>query len=111
MELIDGFELKNIIGTNCQLNVIHNEANGKTYANISSIVPLSQGMGKMDQYNPSCYYSMDDKMDIPENTPKWLVEKIYKSTEWMSGPGESPYPDDHLTEEPPMPDEDDTIPF
>jgi hypothetical protein len=104
MELIDGFELKDIIGKNCQLNVIHNVSGDKTYANISSVVPLSQGMNKMEQFNVSCYYSMDEKMDIPKNTPKWLVEKIYKSMEWMDGPGQ--YPEDHGTEEPPPPDDD-----
>ena len=109
MELVEGFELKNIIGANCQVNVIHNESNGKTYANISSIVPLSQGMNKMDQFNPTCYYSMDDQMDIPENTPQWLQEKIYKSLEWQNGPGM--YPDDHGREEPQMPEEDEDIPF
>jgi len=42
------FELSNLIGANCQLQIIHNIGNdGITYANVQAIVPLGKGMTKM----------------------------------------------------------------
>ena len=41
-----GFDLFNIVGVACFLNVIHQEKEGKTYSNITSIAPLAKGMEK-----------------------------------------------------------------
>ena len=41
-----GFDLFNIVGVACFLNVIHQEREGKTYSNITSIAPLAKGMDK-----------------------------------------------------------------
>jgi hypothetical protein len=43
-----GFDLENLIGANCQLQIVHNiGTNGKTYANVQAVVPLGKGMTKM----------------------------------------------------------------
>lgn len=42
-----GFDLENLIGANCQLNVIHAVKNTDTYANVAGIVPLGKGMQKI----------------------------------------------------------------
>lgn len=44
-----GFELDSVIGACCQLQLLHNvsQKNGKTYANIQSIMPLGKGMAKV----------------------------------------------------------------
>lgn len=39
-----GFDIINIIGVGCMLNVIHENKNGKTYANIASVAKLPKGM-------------------------------------------------------------------
>lgn len=39
-----GFDLFNILGKPCLLNVVHTEKNNKTYANIQSIMRLPKGM-------------------------------------------------------------------
>lgn len=48
-EELAGFELDNVIGVCCQLNLIHNvsQKNGKTYANIAGIMPLGKGTPKI----------------------------------------------------------------
>ena len=39
-----GFDIANIIGVGCMLNVVHSHKNGKTYANIASVAKLPKGM-------------------------------------------------------------------
>ena len=39
-----GFDTVNLIGSNCFLNIIHNESDGKTYANISAITSVPKGI-------------------------------------------------------------------
>lgn len=42
-----GFDVESVIGANCLLNVQHKAAGDKTYANVSSVMPLMKGMPKM----------------------------------------------------------------
>lgn len=39
-----GFDLETLIGSNCFLNVIHKEGNGKTYANVAAVTSLAKGI-------------------------------------------------------------------
>ena len=114
-ELIDGFELKDILGVNCQLNIVHNKKEDKTYANIGTIVPLGQGMKKVEPYNEIVYYAMDEGMEVPEKAPDWIKAKIMASLEWNEGAGQrNDWPDDHGAEEPPIhgyEEDSDKIPF
>ena len=57
-----GFDLDAVIGKNCLLNIVHNEKEGKTYANIQGLVPLKAGMVKM---TPSI-----------RSKPEWFVKWI-----------------------------------
>lgn len=44
-EELEGFDLKNILGKGCQMQIIHNQgSDGNTYAEISSIMALPKGM-------------------------------------------------------------------
>lgn len=79
---LDGFDLKNLLGVNCQINVIHNTNNGKTYANVSSVMPLPKGTGKHTPENEFQYFSMEDGMEIPDNFPEWVSDVIQKSAEF-----------------------------
>ena len=42
-EEIGEFDLEELIGDNCQLVIAHRESKGKTYANIQTIIPPSEG--------------------------------------------------------------------
>lgn len=46
-EELKAFDVVNVLGANCQINVVHNIKDGKTYANIASLVPLAKGQEKI----------------------------------------------------------------
>lgn len=54
-----GFDLENLIGANCQLQIIHNHKGGKTYGNVQAVVPMARGVGKM--YVPGDYIRAKDR--------------------------------------------------
>jgi len=54
-----GFDLESVVGVSCALNIIHNDSNGKTYANISSISKHSQRLGEPLQ--PDGYTRKEDR--------------------------------------------------
>jgi hypothetical protein len=72
------FDLFNLLGRKCLLNVTHTDKAAKTYANISNATPIPKGMSAdYPQHNESLYYSLDDHnhqtfMALPE----WLRKKI-----------------------------------
>lgn len=82
-----GFEVKNILGKACLLNITHTEKDGKTYANIGAITPLMEGMTAPPQENPNSYFSFDGYTDrehgFPEGMPKWIVDAAKESKEWL----------------------------
>jgi hypothetical protein len=81
--------LKNIVGKPCLLNIIHNTPAEVTYANISTITPLMDGMEPSKAENPEAYFSFDDcttdgEPDFPEGMPNWIVEQAKESAEYKS---------------------------
>jgi hypothetical protein len=47
-EQLEGFDVENLIGANCQIQIIHNKYQGKTYGNVQAIVPPARGVAKME---------------------------------------------------------------
>lgn len=87
---LNGFDMKNILGKGCQLQIIHNKKNDKTYANIAAIMALPKGMTQPKPENPLKYFSFEDQQDIPENTPKWIADLIKQSKEYKQIHGDMP---------------------
>jgi hypothetical protein len=84
-EELKGFDVSNLLGVNCQIQIIHEEKNGKTYDNITNILPPSTGKIKVvETENEHLYFSFDDNMDIPENAYEWLVKRIKESEEYQN---------------------------
>jgi hypothetical protein len=81
---LEGFDLKNILGVNCMLQVIHNESGGKTYANISAILPLYKGIAAKPPESKIVYFSFGDSNTIPAEIPAWIKEFITSSAEWKA---------------------------
>lgn len=78
-ELAD-FDLRKIIGTSCLINVVHRESNGKTYANIQSIMALPKGMARGQLQDKPIVYDIEaDPPAKVDELPKWLGDKIKKS--------------------------------
>lgn len=55
-----GFDTRNLIGAPCLLSIVHAEKDGKTYANISSVVRLPKQMTAGSLENDKVYFSLDD---------------------------------------------------
>jgi hypothetical protein len=80
-EELEGFELKQILGVNCIMQIIHNSKDGKTYGNIETILPLMKNYKTKKPENPILYFNMSEGLEIPE-MPKWIVEIIKSSKEF-----------------------------
>lgn len=97
-----GFDLKNVLGANCMINVTHKD-NG--YEEIQAITPLPKGLQKRQPENGVVLYDIDQ--EVPSTIPEWIRKKIAASDEKRSN-GHS----DGHEEPPPHEDSDaDEIPF
>lgn len=108
-----GFDLKNVIGANCILNIVHTSRNGNTYSDISSVAPLMRTMGKRGMETPEVYFTISDIPDgepvtIPPSVPEFIRKQIEKSFEFVQRSGAAPH--NGHDNDPPPPDDDD-IPF
>jgi hypothetical protein len=63
-EELEGFDVENLIGVNCQLNIIHNVTDDATYANVASITPLGK---KSEKILPLDYVRVQDRPPLGEN--------------------------------------------
>ena len=62
-----GFDLENLIGANCQIQVIHNVSDdGRTFANIQAIVPANP---KAPKLQPTGYTREADRPSHPQAPP------------------------------------------
>jgi hypothetical protein len=118
-EELAGFDLSNILKANCMIQILHVKSNEKTYANVAAIMPIMKSLKVLKPENEIKFFSFEDKnQEIPENTPKWIVDKIQTADEWT---GDAQEDEDSATKPPswmeygapmgePPPDED-SIPF
>ena len=74
-EELAGFDMTNLVGKPCQLIVVHNESDDRTYANIKSIVEIQQGMEIPPQELPSICFGSEDT-DQWKDVPEWLQKKF-----------------------------------
>lgn len=81
------FDVAQLLGVPCLLNVIHRAAkNGKEYANISSITTLIKGMECPVQVNETFEFNFTDKFDpqLVESFPDFIKDKIKTSSEYKA---------------------------
>lgn len=81
---LEEFNLRNIVGAPCLLQVIHREYNGKKYANMASIMTLPKGMAKPSVLDEPVVYDIDE--DDPaevEKLPEWIKDIITKSESYQ----------------------------
>ncbi len=112
---LNGFDLKNVLGVNCLLTVVHVVKPTATYANVGSVSPLIKGTPKRTAETHPLYFTLSDIPDgspcvWPPTMPEWLRGDIMKSAEYLTRfEGGSHEHDSH--DGAPSTDEDDTIPF
>jgi len=84
-QIDNGFDVEKLYGANCLVGVKHVEKSGKTYANISAILPIAKGMTKLTPVRTR-----------EENAPKWVMEKKAAALEELSA---TPDPSDDFPEQ------------
>jgi hypothetical protein len=86
-EEASSFDITNLLGKPCMLNVIHETSknNGKIYAKIAGVTAVPKGMPVPDQVNESFMLSFEDWDDKKFATlPDWLKQRIEKTPQFKS---------------------------
>lgn len=94
-EELKGFDLKNVLGVQCQLQIVHNKVNDKIYANLASIMSCPKTMSIAAQVTKSIYLDWESEA-FKENLlllPQWIQDKI-KDSEEMKNSGNEDLPFD-----------------
>jgi hypothetical protein len=88
-DLKAGFDISKVVGVNCQLNIVHANVDGKTYANISNVVPLGKGMAPQVLEGQPVVFNIPEAGDIelPDTLPEWIKDVIKDSDEWKARHG------------------------
>jgi hypothetical protein len=93
------FDIGNLIGKACLLGIMHTARNGKTYADLSSIMRMPKGMAASPLINEPIYFSLGDfRQDLFDKLSQGLQAVIAKSPEYQELKGASRFenhvPDD-----------------
>lgn len=76
---LKGFDLANVLGKACQLQVLHNE---KGYANIKTIMAVPKGMPAIQPSGETLYFDLSDKgcLELLDKLPGWIQDKVKESS-------------------------------
>lgn len=105
----EAFDITNLVGKACMLNVIHTTKNDKTYANISGVSSVPKGLTCPAQINDSVVFSvLEFDAKVFETFPDYIKDKIKSSAEYkaMQQPNNV-----HTAPEPTLSNDDDDLPF
>lgn len=83
---LQGFDVMNVLGVPCMLQIIHKTSkSGNKYAEISSVMKLMKGTVCPNQINPSTSLSFEDWNEaIFNGLNEWLRDKIKLSPEYRA---------------------------
>ncbi len=89
-EEFKGFELKNILGKPCFLNIVFDEEKEKTI--VSAATPLPKGFVAPQGVNPLVYFSIEDFDNaVFQNISEGIAKMIVKSPEFKAKMQETTY--------------------
>jgi hypothetical protein len=74
-EEAEEFDTKNVLGKACMISVVHKTSDGKTYANIASVMPLPKGTTAPKAETDLIYYD-DTTPSIRDQLPEWIMKKV-----------------------------------
>jgi hypothetical protein len=101
-----GFDIKQILGKPCLINVI--EKNDRS--RVGAVMPANDEAKSFTQFNDSLYFSFEDSNSIPDNIPDGIKKIIMKSVEYNENGQMNDWPEPNYPQEPPQHGDDD-IPF
>jgi hypothetical protein len=78
---LEGFDLKNILGKTCQIQIIHTEKGGNTYANVAALMALPKGMPQLKPISEVLYFDLSSERALDEisTLPEWIQDKVKTS--------------------------------
>lgn len=99
---LEGFDLKNVAGKPCLVNIVHKQSGDgtRTYANIASISPLPKGMPEPGPVTELIVWEYGNAMSV---LPEWAHRLIGDDPNAEAAPA--------LPPNDPSLDDDDSIPF
>lgn len=104
------FDMRNIVGAPCLLNIVHREYNGQTYANVGSIMKLPKSMILDTPMLDRIVFDLDtDDLAMVDQLPEWVAKQIKESKQYKersAGKTACPEPVDEYEE-----DNDEEVPF
>ena len=86
-----GFDLKKLLGVGCMISVVHQERDGRTFANVQSVMKLPKGTDAPPQVSELRYYDIDahdDCRDAFDTFSDNLREAIMRSAEMQARNGD-----------------------
>jgi hypothetical protein len=85
-EELKGFDLENVLGKACQLQIVHSTKENKTYANIAAIMGLPKGVKPGAPKNQTVYFDIeaDNALSNVNLLPTWVQDKIKKSEQYKA---------------------------
>ncbi len=69
------FDLRNVLGHPCQLSIVHNENNSRTYANVQAVTGIPKGLPVAEAVNDVICFDLDADGDV-SILPDWLQRKV-----------------------------------
>jgi len=101
-----GFDISKLLGAYCQLNLVENKENDKTYINIGSITPLHKSMPRPEPVNTITTFDMDDPdMAVFDTFSDKMKDILRQSRSWPGNRTAEPVAAGHA-----IPETDD-VPF
>jgi hypothetical protein len=89
---LKGFDLKNVLAQPCQIQVLHSERDGTTYANVSAIMAMPKGAAKPAPEHPTINFSLDEG-EFSEGVYGMLTDRlreiIAQSPEYKEATGQA----------------------
>lgn len=90
-EELKAFDLVNVLGKPAFINVTHSTKGDRTYANLTSLMPLPKGMPAPTLEGEALWYSVDEPDPLVfDKLPAWVQDKI--ATRVIDPPAAKPAP-------------------
>lgn len=105
----DTFDIRNLLGVGCLLQVTHTEKEGNTYANVGAVVKMAKGMQAPEPVNNlECFWLSEELFDqeLFDNLSEKMQEAIKGSPEYQEIVGAA-----GTKQQPKSSNDDDDTPF
>lgn len=86
---LEGFDLRNILGVPCMIQVVHSEdSQGRTQAVIGGILSMPKGMPAIKPSKQTWVFDVEDSdLQDMDTLPEWLQDRIKRSVEYKQRTG------------------------